>query len=121
MQHRALTQPHGLRRLHLSSWIRFGTRLMRVVHGTDYTSPANMVAVVTDKTMIYDPDVRNGRWVYGPTSDQAFEDNAEGFIVIDGLRVHQDCLAFCDAYLLAKGVKPLPNLMLKAPSLLAQI
>lgn len=121
MQHRSLTRPDGLRRLQLSAWVRFGSRLMRVVHGTDYTSPANMVAVVNGSSMVYDPDVRIGRWVYGPTHDQALEVNLEGVIIVDGLGVHRDCLDWCDAYLLAKGVKPLPPLVFEARPLVALV
>lgn len=117
MQNRNLLRVNGLRNLRLSSWVRFGSRLMRVVHGTDHTSAANMVAVVNGSSMVYDPDKGRGSWVYGPSCAVATQERPEGAVVIDGLSTHQDCLVWCDAYLVSKGVRPLSEILYDAPLL----
>lgn len=110
MQNRALLRVNGLRYLSLSPWIRFGPRVMRVIHGTDHTSPANMVAVFNGSFyMVYDPDTRTGSWIYGPSHAETIQKNPGGVIEIEGLTVHKECLAWCDSFLTQKKVRSLPE------------
>lgn len=120
MQHRSLMRVQGLRGLQLSKWIRFGPRLMRVVHGSDHTCGGNMVAVVMGSVMVFDPDKRFGSWVYGPSVAEATQKRASGVIVIDGFVAHEDSLAWCDAFLLSKKVRSLPDSLTEMPSLVMQ-
>lgn len=109
MQHPLIRRVNGLKNMSVSPWRRFGQRVVRVVAGSDHTCASNMVAVVNGRAMVFDTHLGMGKWVYGPTVEEALKERPGEVLNIGGGDVPLACLRWCDDYLIGRGVKPFPE------------